>query len=214
VIKGLLVFSWIFGLSSLAHAGETWKLASFEWAPYLCDKACPGEGGGGKALRLALKSMDIDVEYTYFPWSRAIRETPAGHFDGFQPAWPEDCPKDFFFSEKLYSSPLGLIDNNSKPVQVKKLEDLRHYVVAVVQDYGNTRRFNELVKDGTIKTQMVAVEHLVLGMVSKSRVNIAVMDLGNLRYYLETTHKQYKDVLQANPFSQVSGARRLTIRYS
>lgn len=185
-------------LSTSAFAKDKWKIASFEWAPYLCDKACPDEGGGGKALRKALQAVDVDVEYTFFPWSRAIRETRAGRFDGFQTAWPEDCPQDFFFSETLYNSPFGIIENKAKPAVLKNITDLKQYLVAVVQDYGNTRQFNEMVRAGEIKTQMVAVENLILGMVAKGRVDVAVMDLVNFRYYLKTSHKKYEGVLQAN----------------
>lgn len=192
--------SLILVFSSSASAKETWKIASFEWAPYLCDKACSEQGGGGKALRMALKAVDVEVEYTYFPWSRAIRETRAGRYDGFQTAWPEDCPQDFIFSETLYNSPFGIIERKATPAQVKGIDDLKRYRVAVVQDYGNTRQFNELVRAGEIKTHMVAVEHLILGMVAKARVDVAVMDLVNFRYYLKTTHKKYEGVLQANAY--------------
>ncbi len=190
---------WLGG-PSRASANETWKIASFEWAPYLCDKLCKDEGGGGQALRMALEAVGVDVKYTFFPWSRAIRETRAGRFDGFQTAWPEDCPADFFFSETLYQSPFGVIERKAKPARILNIDDLQNYQVAVVQDYGNTKAFNELVRAGRIKTQKVAVEHLILGMVANGRVDVAVMDLVNFRFYLETTHRKYADVLQANAF--------------
>ncbi|MDQ3235851.1 MAG: ABC transporter substrate-binding protein [Pseudobdellovibrionaceae bacterium] len=197
---------WLFALVLGYFAGlqtgyaEVWKMAAAEWPPYFCDRACPENGAIGKALRETLKKVSIEVEYTFFPWSRAIRETRAGRFQAFLPAWPQNCPDDFFFSDPLYISPVGLIERKAKPAKIEVLADLKHYLVGVVQDYDYTKEFQDLMRKGTVRTQMVHVEHLNLKILANDRVDVIIMDLVNFNFYMKTSFQHYKDDLQANRF--------------
>lgn len=70
----LFLFSLLFSLIPLGPAAanqETIRITTGQWPPYL-DKERPDGGFLAQIIREAFASEDIRVEFSFFPWSRAL----------------------------------------------------------------------------------------------------------------------------------------------
>lgn len=183
----LLIASLSFAVP--AHA-EKWVLTTLEWPPFTCEK-CPDQGAGAKALRDALKSVGVELELVFVPWTRAIKEGADKKYTGYYPAWPEDVIPGFSPSPVIFSSEVGFIEPVGKPLGWTQLSDLKGKTIGVVQDYGNTKEFNEEAKKGTFKTESVTSDDLNVKKVAGGRIDGAFIDLANARWFLS---KDLKDL--------------------
>lgn len=183
-----LVFSTITMITPATWAGEKWKVTSLEWPPFTCEK-CPEQGAGTKALKEALASVGIELEVVFLPWSRAIKEGADKSAVGYYPSWPEDVTGDFSGSPSVFKSPVGFIEPSGKPLNWSSLQDLKGKTVGVVQDYGNTKDFNAAAKAGVFKTEVVPSDDVNVKKVAAGRIDAAIIDINNAKWYLQTDLK-------------------------
>lgn len=167
-----------------ALAAEVWKVASLEWPPFSGAKL-PDGGSGIKALRDSLKENGIELVVEYFPWARISLQASTPDFVGFYPAWPEDLVKGYSSSGTLFKSPLVIAQNKNSPQKTASIDDLKGKFVAVVQGYGNTKEFNDMVAKGIIigdsgPDDLTGVKKLEAG-----RVDAMVIDRNVLNYILK-----------------------------
>ena len=195
-MKKLLFSSFIF-LSLSAFSAEKWKLTTLEWPPFTCEK-CKDQGAGAKALREALKSVGVDLELEFLPWSRAIKVAAEPAYVGYFPAWPEDVIEGFSGSSSIFQSPIGFVENTKSPIKWEKLEDLKGMTIGVVQDYGNTPDFMAMVKKGDIKSDVVASDDINVKKVAAERLKAAIIDVNNLKYMLQNDLKDANGKVQMN----------------
>lgn len=168
---------------------EKWKVTTLEWPPFTCEK-CPDQGVGCKALRDALKSVGVDVEFVFLPWNRAVKEGGKAEFIGYYPAWPEDVVDGFLGSDPIFKSPLGFVEAKSKPLgRLQALKDLAGKNIGSVQGYGNTKEFNELVKKGLIKSDQATADDFNIKKVAAGRLDGAIVDTNVAKYMLQTDLK-------------------------
>ncbi|MBK9348387.1 MAG: transporter substrate-binding domain-containing protein [Burkholderiales bacterium] len=194
--------SWIFCLALLcalpAMAAEKWKVTSLDWQPF-SGKTLPEGGAGIAVLRAALKAEGIELVVEFFPWTRAIETAKEPGYAGMYPSWPEDVPAEGFTkSPVLFRSAVGFVEPKAKPLVWNKLEDLKGKTIGTVQDYGNTPEFMALIKNGTIKTQVVVDDITNIKKVSAGRIDGAFIDLANLDYFLKNDAKDIASTVQAN----------------
>lgn len=183
---------------SLADGRESsWPLAATEYPPFACEK-CPQLGAHIAALKMALSEEKIELKITWLPWTRAIVESRQGHFYAYFPAWPEDCQKGFTFSTTISRSPLVLVERRSHPLKFNKLADLKKYTLGVVQDFGNTLEFKKLIREGTLKTEVVTTDTLNVRKVALGRIDGALIDGNVLRHILIYEHPELKNSVQLN----------------
>lgn len=184
---------------SLSHAKpEVWTVASLEWPPYVCEQ-CPEEGAGVKALRVALKSINVELKVLYLPWSRTLKEARSPHVIGFFPAWPEESRTAYTASPVLFRSPLGFIEPAGRPLQWQSLEDLTGKRIGVVQDYGNTVEFNMAVRNRKIKTEIVTSDDINIKKVAANRIDGALIDLVNAKWFLKNDLKDLENKVAYSP---------------
>lgn len=183
--------------ASIAHA-EKWKVTTLEWPPFTCEK-CPEQGAGAKALREAMKSVGVEVEFEFLPWTRAIKEgADAKKYVGYYPSWPEDVQAGFTGSSSIFKSPIGFIEPKGKALSWNQLSDLKGKTIGSVQDYGNTKEFNKLVADGVIKTEVVPGDDINVRKVAGGRLDGAIIDINNAKWFLATDMKNLADKVQIN----------------
>ncbi|MDT8989431.1 transporter substrate-binding domain-containing protein [Curvibacter sp. APW13] len=192
---------WIVGLVCLCTLpwvwAETWKVTSLDWQPF-SGKALPEGGAGIAVLRAALKAEGIDLVVEFYPWTRAIDTAKDPAYAGVYPSWPEDVGDGFIKSPVLFKSPVGFVEPKAKPLVWNKLEDLKGKTIGTVQDYGNTPEFMALIKNGTIKTQVVVDDLTNIKKVAGGRIDGAFIDLANLDYFLKNDAKDVAASVQAN----------------
>ncbi len=180
-----------------ASAAEVWKLATLEYPPYNCEK-CKDLGAMSKALTAAAKSAGIELKFEWLPWTRAINDSKAGKFVGYWPSWPEDCVEGFLISEPITYGPFGVVENKSKPLKYENTQGLTKYTIGSVQDYGNTKEFNELVKAGKIKNEVVVDDGLNLRKVAGGRLDGAVVDGLVMKHMLKFDMPEIASKVQFN----------------
>ena len=179
-------------------AAEKWKITSLDWQPF-SGKALPEGGAGIAVLRAALKAENIELEVEFYPWTRAIETAKEPGYAGVYPSWPEDVAPGFTGSSVLFKSPVGFVEAKEAPLVWSKLEDLKGKKIGTVQDYGNTQEFMKLVKNGTIKTEVVVDDITNIKKVAAGRLDGAFIDLNNLKYFLKNDAKEIASKVQANP---------------
>jgi len=164
----------------------------------MCSR-CPENGAGAKVLRTALKAIDVEVEFVFLTWSRAVKEGAHQKYVGYYPAWPEDVFAGFKASDVAFKSPLGFIEPKGRPLRWEKLSDLKGKVIGTAQDYGNTVEFNNLVKSGVIKTEVVISDDTNIRKVAAGKLDGAVIDIANAKYYLGTSLKDIAHKVRVSP---------------
>lgn len=189
-------------------AGETWRITSLDWQPF-SGKTLPEGGAGIAVLRAALKAEGIELEVDYFPWTRALVTARNPKYVGVYPIWPEDVPEGFTGSAVLFKSPVGFVEPKDKPLQWKTLDDLKGKTIGTVQDYGNTPEFMKLIRNGTIRTEVVVNDLTNIKKVAAGRIDGAFIDLNNLDYLLKHDAKTISHSVQAN--SKTVGTKDLLL---
>lgn len=174
-------------------------VTTLEWPPFTCEK-CPEQGAGAKVLRDVMKAEGVEVEFVFLPWSRAIAEGKTEKYIGYYPAWPEDVQEGFMASVSLFKSPLGFIEPKDKPLKWDQgLKDLKGKTIGSVQDYGNTKEFNDLIKEGVIKTEIVTSDDVNVKKVAGGRLDGAIIDINNAKWFLTTDFKAEAAKVNINP---------------
>lgn len=193
--------SWILCLVLLsalsAMAAEKWKITSLDWQPF-SGKTLPEGGAGIAVLRAALKAEGIELVVEFYPWTRALETAKQADYAGVYPSWPEDVGEGFSKSPVLFKSAVGFVEPKAKPLLWNKLADLKGKTIGTVQDYGNTTEFMQLIKDGTIKTQVVVDDVTNIKKVAGGRIDGAFIDLANLDYFLKNDAKDVAASVQAH----------------
>ena len=180
-----------------ASAAETWKIASLDWQPF-SGKDLPEGGAGIAVLRAALKAEGIDLEVEFYPWSRALEKGAQTDFVGIYPSWPEEVPEGFVGSASFFESPVGFVEPKGKPLVWSTLDDLAGKKIGIVQDYGNTVEFMQLVNSGVIDAKPVTDDLTNIRKVAGGRIDGAFIDLNNLEYFLMNDAKNLAGKVQVN----------------
>ncbi len=189
-MKNVLVLLLLLG-SCIAKA-ESWKIATLEWPPYMCSQ-CYKNGAAAEALREALAKEGIAVEFVFTPWVQAQKNGAKRSFVGYFPAWKEEVLPGFQASSTLFNSPVVFMERKSKPLKWNSLKDLKGKTFAVTEGYGNTREFNNMVKEGAFKTVTVLSEESTIRRLIAGSVDAVLVDLFVGKYYLNKIFALQKD---------------------
>lgn len=197
-MRASIVLSFVMSVFPVAAKCGTWSFTALEYPPFACEK-CSGFGASAYALKKALKTENISVQFTWLPWPRAIMEAREKKtFHGYFPAWPEDCQDGFTFSGAINFSPLGLVERRANPLKFENLQDLQKYTLGVVQDYGNSLEFNKLVRDGQLKTEVVTTDVLNVRKAALGRIDGALIDAMALKHIINFEHPELRNSVQLN----------------
>ncbi|MNJ92693.1 Bacterial extracellular solute-binding protein, family 3 [compost metagenome] len=189
VMKLLLVILISALKTTTAHAkSDTWIFTTLEWPPFMCSR-CPENGAAAKALRETLRKSGIRVEFSFQSWTKAVKNGSLKENVGFFPAWHEEVREGFVSSSALFFSPVGFVEPRSKPLIWNHLSDLKGKVIGISQDYGYPKEFNQLVAAGVIKVEVVESDDTNLRKVALGRVDGALLDINNARYFLSMSLK-------------------------
>ena len=193
---GFLISASIF-FTSLAHA-ETWRVATLEWPPYICSQ-CPQNGAAASALRKALETKDVKVEFVFSPWLQTLKRGADRNFVGYFPAWREEVKPTFTASDVFFSSPLIILERSTHPLKWGTLKDLKGKIIGVTTGYGNTKEFNDLVKEKIIKTSETLNEESLFRKLAEGKMDGILIDMYVAQYYLNEMFPQLRSKLRVNP---------------
>lgn len=86
-------------------------------------------------LTYIFREHGIELEITFFPWSRAIKEVKKGRVDGLLTAVPTEAPGLLFTHTPTMNYSVCFFTEVSSDWEYKKIESLRGITLAVIQDY-------------------------------------------------------------------------------
>lgn len=203
-----LVCAAAMAFANASLADEVWLVTSLEWPPF-SGQNLPEQGAGIAVLRAALATQGIQLRVEFYPWTRALLTAKDPRYAGVYPSWPEDVGPGFFASSVMFKSPVGFVEPKSKPLRWTRLADLTGKKIGVVQDYGNTPEFMQLIQSKAIRTEVVIDDLTNVRKVAGGRIDGAFIDLNNLAYYLKFDAKGLANKVQAN--EKVIGTKDLVI---
>ena len=130
----LLLLMLVIHLPSHAQ-GDTIRLASGEWYPYLTE-SMKHKGAISHVVSEAFASQGVTVEYDFYPWMRTFQLTKSGVYDG-SPVWVDMDGRDqfFMFSDIVVTGDNVLFHLKLKPFQWQKLKDLEGKRIGLLLGY-------------------------------------------------------------------------------
>jgi len=183
-------FLYIFFLLTLLGApcfagGEKIILATGEWPPYV-GSALPGQGATAEVVRAAFKAVGIDVEFRFYPWSRAVYEARSNpDLAGYFPEYPHDLrERQFYYSNSVGKSSLGFAKRKARNIQWSGYGDLKAYSFATVRGYANTKLFDAMVAKKEVVVDESVSDLFVLRKVLAGRVDYGVIDANVFSYLM------------------------------
>lgn len=167
---------------------EHWLIATLEWPPFTCAR-CPENGAAASALRQVMKSVDVDVEFEFLSWTQALKKGAKPPYVGYFPVWPESVRPGFSPSPVLFRSPVGFIEPRNKPLVWKVPADLKGKHIGFVQDYSIPTELAVLMRDKSIHSEYVMSDDANVRRVALEKLDGALIDLNNARYFLTISMK-------------------------
>lgn len=171
-------------LASPAVAQQTVKLSTLEWCPYVCPETADG-GFNTVVVREAFKAAGYDLQYEVLPWQRAVAEakdsaTVAGYF----PEYPGTV-ESFTLSPPIGEGPLMLIHGTDVTVPDTSMATLKALApLGVVSGYIQTAAIDAAIADGSLPSEGVATDQLLIKKVAAGRNKIGTMDRYVMAYLL------------------------------
>ncbi|MCP4687520.1 MAG: amino acid ABC transporter substrate-binding protein, partial [Desulfobacterales bacterium] len=99
--RKILLLLFLLCFASVGFAEETITLTNGEWPPYMSERL-EHHGVVSRIVVEAFALEGVRVEYSFFPWIRALSLAKAGAFDGSVVWWKTpEREKDFFFSDPV-----------------------------------------------------------------------------------------------------------------
>ena len=164
--KILLTIIAVGGLfSGAAWAEKTIHLATSEREPYI-GVNLPNNGYVYELVSEAFKRVGYDVEISFYPWARAVRNVEKGQLHGLLPVYyDESLAGDLVFSDPFPGGKIGLLKKKTTKVtypvdpgsnQTEALRSLWDFTFGVVRGSVNTPEFDaaDFLKKDFVTTDM------------------------------------------------------------
>jgi polar amino acid transport system substrate-binding protein len=170
------------------------NLAATSWCPYVCeDKNHPGFIVD--YMQNLLAQQNIELKVTILPWSRAIKESRAGKFDGLLTAVHSEA-KEFKFPRM----PTGyyqdcLFGRSDSEIEFNSRESFKGVRVGGVKDYGYGSPIGELFSDPKPEESIYLVSSnrpmdQLTGMLQKNRIDLIAGDKNVMEHYQNSKNEQ------------------------
>lgn len=164
-----------------AHA-EPLRLGTLEWPPFV-GQDLPEQGTTSARVRSICAEAGMDPDLSFLPWKRVLMEARTGTVHGYFPEYRSASrAEEFYFSQAVGCSVVGLVHRRDVTLEWTRLEDLAPYRIGVVDGYVNTEEFDRLVDMGILYPVKCNSDELALRMLEAGRIDAAVMDRAVFRH--------------------------------
>ncbi|HEX7673101.1 MAG TPA: transporter substrate-binding domain-containing protein [Bdellovibrio sp.] len=193
----LFVFAVLLCTVSFQARAELWNIVVDEWPPYSCSK-CPEGGAGVKALKEALRTVNVDLEVTYLPWVHVLREVRTQKYLGYL-AWPASVTKGYLLpAQAVFESKLIFVENATHPLEWSVLTDLKGKRIGLHEGSGYFNEFMDLVNKKVIIPVINPSDNARILLVSQGKLDAALLDEENAKYYLEQMPDRFRSKIKIN----------------
>lgn len=158
------------------QASTTVHLSTGHWPPYFNKD----EKGGGiitELIAAAYATQGLNVQFTFFPWSRALMLADSGKFDATA-AWSctEMRSDDYLYSLGILPHQSVFYHRKKKAFDWDSLSDLKGMTVGVTQDYSYNQDLNRLQNEGLIQTDVITSDEGNFRKLLAGRIDLFPMD--------------------------------------
>lgn len=163
------------------------RLTTLEWAPNVASDM-PEQGVIASVVRQVASQAGLETQIRFAPWSRVVQvgvsdPAYAGYFPAF---YTKEREKTCYFSGVIGHTIIGFAYLKDKPLQWKKLPDLRGKTIGIVQEYVNGEDFDALVRAHVLTTDIAPSDISNLRKLLVGRVDVIVISKEVLRQLLLT----------------------------
>jgi polar amino acid transport system substrate-binding protein len=161
---------------TFAVRGETLRLVTDAWAPYVYEEDGQATGLDYEITREILRRLGMQLELQFMPWKRCLLSLEQGHADGILDIFhlPEREAQMLFVEEPLSDVEFVLFHARNRPYPYERLEDLRGRVIGISPGYW----YNDATfRTSTLFRREEAPTHEAnLGKLIRHRVDLVVND--------------------------------------
>jgi len=168
----LLLFSSL----NLAAQGETLRIVTEPWAPYVYEENGEPRGLDYDTTTIVLQRIGVEVEWHFLPWKRCLSMFEKGQADGILDIFrtAEREAQMVFHEEPLSSVELVLFYAKARPHPFQNLDDLRGLTVGVSPGYWYA---NQAFRESTLFTREPAPTHEAnFGKLMRGRIDFLITD--------------------------------------
>ena len=170
---------------SLPSTAETIRIATGEYPPLLSE-SLPENGPGLALIRNAFSRKGIDVEFGFFPWSRAYIMVDSGEWDA-SATWYKrpDREENNYFSDPLYVSEFALFYRGEQQPNWTVLADLSAFKIGATRGYSYSEEFWQLHETEALDVDIAESDLQNLKRVTLGRVDLVLANRTVGQYLLE-----------------------------
>ena len=175
-LRLLLAFALCYALP--VWGAEKILVSTLEWPPYIGSQL-PANGPLAEQSRRLFAAMGLQQQLEFLPWRRVLRamSEPGPHLAMLPEYDTQQRRNAFYCSRPFARATVSLAQNaHQPPLQWTQLRELAPYTIGTVSGYVNTDEFDQLVAQGTLKTEEAPSDLLNLRKVAAGRLPLAVID--------------------------------------
>ena len=170
-----VIYSLLF--SSAAMAGETIRISTGEWAPYISESE-PYQGFIVRIIDAAFALEGIDVQWIYYPWARAMLYAKEGKWDATAVWYDSEQRRKFFlYSDPIASSSLVFFHLKSTQFDWSTMDDLNGLTVGTTNGFFYGEAFHDALRRGIFAEQKVPSEVLNINKLLRGKIDLFAGDL-------------------------------------
>jgi polar amino acid transport system substrate-binding protein len=161
---------------SLCAQGQTLRIASEDWAPYIYEEQGALRGLDYEATEVVLQRLGIKVEWQLLPWKRCLVALEQGHVDAILDVFrtPEREASIIYPDEPMSQIEFVLFYANARPYPYRHLQDLQGLKVGVSAGYWYANRG---FRESDLFTREPAPSHSAnFGKLLRDRVDLVIND--------------------------------------
>ncbi len=171
----IYVFILVLVLSTVACAGDVWRITSLDWQPY-SDSTAANHGYSIQKLRTLLQQEGIELVVEFYPWARAQEIAKQDGYVGYFPAWPEEVGEGFIASSPVDWSEIGVMTYKGSGLEWTTLEAVFQEEVGLVTDYVYPKPIEKLARSQRRNVDPTPNELALLRKLSAKRITAAITD--------------------------------------
>ena len=170
-----LVASWILVVGcgvAAAQTSETIRITNGEWQPFL-SKDVPHYGFASHIVTEAFALVGVEVEYGFFPWSRAMKLAREGMWDGTA-VWgtSEERLQQFHFSDAVVPTTYVFFHLKTTPFDWDDYDDLGDLKIGGTVEYSYSNTFKAAEAAGIFRTIRGRSDEVSLKNLLKGRIDV------------------------------------------
>ena len=170
-----LVASWILIVGcgvAAAQTSETIRITNGEWQPFL-SKEVPHYGFASHIVTEAFALVGVEVEYGFFPWSRAMKLAREGMWDGTA-VWgtSEERLQQFHFTDAVVPATYVFFHLKTTAFDWDDYDDLGDLKVGGTVEYYYSNAFEAAEAAGVFRTIRGRSDEVSLKNLLKGRIDV------------------------------------------